>query len=96
VARELCKVCNKTVDSDDMEEHHIVPRDITDEAGIPESQTVRLCTECHQEVHNWYTARVRHTEYDPDTRRFRSKSYLEMVSEYQAAFSAFVNYKGSR
>jgi 5-methylcytosine-specific restriction endonuclease McrA len=96
VVRELCKVCNNTVDSDDMEEHHIVPRDITDEAGIPESQTVRLCNECHREVHNWYTARVRHTEYDPDTRRFRSKSYLEMVSEYQAAFSAFVNYKGSR
>jgi 5-methylcytosine-specific restriction endonuclease McrA len=96
VARELCKVCNETVDPDAMEEHHIVPRDVTGEAGIPESQTVRLCAECHHEVHNWYTARVRHTEYDPDTRRFRSKSYLEMVSEYQAAFSAFVNFKGSR
>jgi len=95
VAKETCKVCNSVVDPDTMEKHHIVPRDVTDEAGIPESQTVRLCTDCHEEVHTWYTARVRHTEYDPDTKRFRTKSSLEMVREYQAAFSAFVNYKSA-
>jgi hypothetical protein len=79
-----------------MEEHHIVPREVTDEAGMPQSQTVRLCNDCHEEVHAWYTARVHHTEYDQDTRRFRTKSYLEMVSEYQLAFNAFVNYKNTQ
>jgi 5-methylcytosine-specific restriction endonuclease McrA len=96
VAKETCKVCNNVVDPDAMEKHHIVPRDVTDEGGISESQTVRLCTDCHEEVHNWYTARVRHTEYDPDTRRFRTKSSLEMVREYQAAFTAFVKYKNTQ
>jgi DNA-directed RNA polymerase subunit M/transcription elongation factor TFIIS len=96
VAKETCKICNNVVDPDTVEKHHIVPRDVTDEAGIPESQTLRLCAECHEEVHTWYTARVRHTEYDPDARRFRNKSYLEMVGEYQSAFTAFVNYKGSQ
>jgi 5-methylcytosine-specific restriction endonuclease McrA len=96
VAKETCKVCNNVVDPDDMEKHHIVPKNVTDEAGIPESQAVRLCSDCHEAVHNWYTARVHHTEYDPDTKRFRAKSSLEMVREYQAAFTAFVNYKNAR
>ena len=96
MAKEMCKVCNNVVDPDTMEEHHIVPKNVTEEEGIPESQTIRLCAECHEAVHTWYTARVRHTEYDPDVRRFRNKSYLEMVGEYQSAFSAFVNYKSTR
>jgi 5-methylcytosine-specific restriction endonuclease McrA len=96
LAKETCKVCNSVVDAGTLEKHHIVPRDVTDEAGIPESQTVRLCADCHEEVHAWYTARVRHTEYDADSKRFRTKSSLEMVREYQAAFSAFVNYKGTQ
>jgi len=79
-----------------MEKHHIVPVGVTTEAGIPESQSLRLCADCHREVHTWYTAKVRRTEYDADTRRFRNKSYLEMVQEYQAAFSGFADYKSKR
>lgn len=96
MAKVTCKVCSNDVDPDAIEEHHIVPKDITKEAGIPESQTMHLCADCHEDVHTWYTARVRHTEYDPDARQFRNKSYLEMVSEYQLAFSAFVKYKSAR
>ena len=96
MAKETCQVCKNRVDPEDLEEHHIVPKNLTDEGGIPESQTIRLCTNCHEEVHNWYTARVRHTEYDDNARRFRSKSSLEMVSEYQTVFSDFVKYKGTR
>ena len=96
MATQTCKICNNVVDPDTMEEHHIVPSEVTDEAGMPESQKIKLCAGCHQEVHDWYTARVRHTEYDPDTRRFRNKSYLEMVNEYQSAFNAFVNYKSTQ
>ena len=94
MAKVTCKVCSNVVDPETISEHHIVPREVTDEAGIPESQTMRLCADCHREVHTWYTARVRHTEYDSDAKRFRNKSDLEMVGEYQSAFSAFVHYKG--
>ena len=96
MAKETCKVCNNVVDPDAIEVHHIVPRDVTNDAGIPESQTIRLCADCHEAVHTWYTARVRHTEYDSDSRRFRNKSYLEMVGEYQSAFSTFVNYRSAQ
>jgi hypothetical protein len=79
-----------------MADHHIVPTEVTTDAGIPESQTVRLCQSCHAEAHSWYLARVRHTEYDAGSKRFRTKSYLEMVPEYQAAFSDLVRHKEDR
>jgi hypothetical protein len=76
-----------------MEWHHIVPVDVTQSAGVAESQTLRLCGDCHREAHSWYMAKVHHSEYDVGLRRFRSKSFLEMVREYQAAFSSFASYK---
>jgi hypothetical protein len=79
-----------------MADHHIVPTEVTTDAGIPESQTVRLCQSCHAEAHSWYLARVRHTEYDAGSKRFRTKSYLEMVPEYQAAFSSLVRHREDR
>jgi 5-methylcytosine-specific restriction endonuclease McrA len=95
VADKTCQVCRNRVDPEDIKVHHIVPKNLTDEAGIPESQTIQLCTDCHQEVHAWYTARVRSTEYDDNIRRFRHKSSLEMISEYQKVFSDFIKYKGA-
>lgn len=76
-----------------MAQHHIVPVEVTAEAGIPESQTFRLCTNCRQEVHSWYRTKVAQTTYDADTRRFRPRSGLELVREYHSAFSSFLNYK---
>jgi len=96
VAEGTCQVCKNSVDPEDIEIHHIVPKDLTDEEGTPESQTFKLCTICHNEVHAWYTARVRHTEYDDKARRFRNKSSLEMINEYQKVFSDFMKYKGTR
>ncbi|UCB42808.1 MAG: hypothetical protein JSV77_10225 [Dehalococcoidales bacterium] len=96
MAKKTCQVCKNHVDPEDIEEHHIVPKNLTDDAGIPESQTIQLCTNCHPEIHTWYTAKARHTEYDADARRFRTKSSLEMVKEYQTVFNDFVKYKGTR
>lgn len=96
MAGQACYLCNRRTRAGALVDHHIVPTEVTADAGIPESQTVRLCQTCHPEVHTWYTARVRHTEYDPDAKRFRTKSYLEMVPEYQAAFSTLVRLKGPR
>lgn len=96
MAEEKCQVCQNSVDPEDMETHHIVPKNLTDDEGIPESQTIKLCNNCHTEVHAWYTARVRRSEYDDKERRFRSKSSLEMINEYQKVFSDFMKYKGAR
>ena len=96
MAGRPCQLCKRRVKADTMADHHIVPTEVTTDAGIPESQTVRLCQPCHTEVHSWYLARVRHTEYDAGAKRFRTKSYLEMVPEYQAAFSDLVRHKDAR
>ncbi len=96
MAGQPCELCNRRVKAGAMTDHHIVPAEVTTDAGIPESQTVRLCEACHAEVHSWYLSRVRHTEYDMGAKRFRTKSYLEMVPEYQAAFSDLVRHTDAR
>ena len=93
MARETCQLCKRRRSPASVAEHHIVPIELTAGGGIPESQLLRRCADCHDEVHNWYAAKVHHKEYDLGERRFRDKSSLEMVQEYQIAFSSFVNYK---
>ena len=93
MSRETCEFCRYRFRSESMEDHHIVPTQITEEAGMPESQTVRLCNNCHQEVHSWYKVKVAHQSYDLATKRFRDKSGLDMIKEYQATFHSFSKYK---
>ena len=91
--KQNCEVCGCVSDVGTIEEHHVVPVKFTEQAGIPESQAVRLCYNCHREVHDWYSAKVIGMAYDPKTKQFRDKSSLEMVKEYQVEFNRFVNYK---
>ena len=93
MARETCELCRYSYKSAAMEDHHIVPTQITEEAGMPESQTIRLCPNCHQEVHSWYESKVAHKSYDLATKRFRDKSSLEVIKEYQSTFHSFSTYK---
>jgi len=60
---------------------------------MPESQAVRLCHNCHQEVHTWYLTKATEVAYGAETKRFRAKSWLELVREYQSAFDSFAKYK---
>ncbi len=91
--KERCELCGSRVEPGYIERHHVVPTHVTEQAGLPESQTLRLCRNCHREVHSWYSARVSDTAYDIKTKRFRTRSWLEMVKEYQATFDGFVKYK---
>jgi len=94
VAIKVCQVCGYSDNPDALEQHHVVPDDVTTQAGIPESQTFWLCTNCHREIHSWYQSKVPRSTYDLKNKRFRSMSGLELVREYQATFSSFLNYKG--
>ena len=94
--KETCEVCGYESDLGAIESHHIVPTQVTEEAAMPRSQTVKLCCNCHREVDTWYRAKVTHMAYDPVTKQFRAKSYPEMVKEYQSAFDSFVKYKKTR
>jgi len=88
-----CEVCGCKSDLRTMESHHIVPIEVTAEAGISESQSLSLCCNCNREVHTWYSANVTDITYDSKIKRFRKKSSLEMVKEYQSAFNGFVKHK---
>jgi len=90
---ESCELCGFASQLGAVEKHHIVLIEVTGQAGMPKSQTIKLCCNCHREVHTWYSTKVIDKVYDPEVLRFRARSWLEMVKEYQAAFNSFVKYK---
>ena len=93
---ETCELCGYRGQPATTEIHHIVPKELTEQAGMPESQTISLCGNCHREVHTWCSAKVSDVVYDIKTKGFRERSWLEMVKEYQSAFSSFAKYNKRR
>ena len=88
-----CKLCGYVSQLGAIETHHVVPRELTSQANLPDSTTVALCSNCHREVHSWYSKKVFDMTYDTTTKRFRPKSLTEMVKEYEAAYRVFAEYK---
>ena len=93
MGKETCELCGYESEVGSIEKHHVVPREVMEQAGLPESRVVRLCCNCHRELHRWYSTKVADVNYDSETKRFRAQSWLEMVKEYQPAFDSFVKYK---
>lgn len=90
---EICELCGYINQPGATVIHRIVPKEVTEPAGIPESATVVLCPKCQQEIRSWYSRKVFNMTYDDAAKQFRAKSYPEMVKEYQSAFNSFVKYK---
>ena len=86
---EKCELCGYLSRPGAIEEHHIVPIEITQEAGKPPSATVRLCVNCHQEIHTHYASKISALAYHPETKRFEPKPFSERVKEYQSIFETF-------
>ncbi len=93
---ETCGLCGHKDQSAAVEIYHIVPKELTEQAGMPESQTIRLCSTCYSEAHTWCSIKVSDIVYDIKTKEFRKRSCLEMVKEYQSTFSSFVKYNKSK
>ena len=91
-----CEICGNRIEPGYIERHHVVPTHITEKAGLSELPILRLCRNCHREVHTWYSAKVSGMTYDPGTKRFRTKPWLEMVKEYEYAFNSFMEGKKKR
>ena len=91
--KETCELCGYQGEPEAIEKHHIVPRMVTEQAGIPESATMRLCSNCQREVDIWYSQHVSDMAYDPGTKQFKQKSANELVKEYEAAYKVFATYK---
>ena len=91
--RQKCELCGYVSQLDAIEKHHIVPKELTAEAKMRASATAALCSNCHREVHTWYDKKVFDKVYNTGDKRFRVKTPVEMVKEYQVAYRIFVQYK---
>ncbi len=91
--RQICELCEHNIELGAVEKHHIIPIVVTRQAGIPESRIVTSCHSCHQELHNWYSAKVSNLDYDTKEKRFQRKSCLEFYRECESTFESFVKYK---
>ena len=93
---EICEICGYRSQLGATEKHHTIPPEITKEAGMPESQMLRMCLNCCLELDKWYSAEAAKMVYDTKMQRFRYKTSVEMVQEYQSAFKGFVTYKSKQ
>ena len=72
---EACEVCGYVSHLGAVARHHLIPKDVTEQAGMPKSETVSLCCNCHFELYAWYRMKVADMFYDTATKRFRAKSW---------------------
>ena len=93
MTKETCELCGYRGEPGTITKYRIVPIRVTEEAGLAESATVRLCSNCHREVGYWYSRSVCDITYDPKTQQFRQKSSRELVKEYEASYRVFAEYK---
>ena len=93
MVEETCELCGYRSQLGAVEEHRIIPINITEQAGRSKSQTLRMCCNCHRELDTWYSAKVTEMVYDFNIQRFRTKTSVEMDEEYQSVFNGFVTYK---
>ena len=91
--KEICELCGNRIEPRYIERHHVIPTQVTEQAGLPESQTLMLCSDCHREMQKWYSAKVSDMTYDSKTKRFRNRSWLEIVKEYRSAFNSLMKYR---
>ena len=96
MAEETCELCSYTSKLGAVEQCPIVPNDIAQAAGMPKSQTMRMCCNCRRELDTWFSAKVAKMVYDVGTQQFRYRTRAEMVVEYQSVFNAFFDYKKRR
>jgi heterodisulfide reductase subunit B len=88
-----CQLCGNEVDSNEIEKHYIVPKEITEQARRRRAKIVRLCPKCGADLRKWYAARIADTTYDDQIQRFRAKLPEEMVREYEGAYNRFAKLK---
>ena len=93
MGEEICELCGYRSQLEAVGKHYVIPHEITEQAGIPKPQVLKMCCNCRRELDTWYSAKVTEMVYDTKTQRFRAKTWDEMVEEYQSVFSGFVNYK---
>ena len=90
---KACDTCGRKIDLGWIEKHHIIPIEVTQQAGLPESRIATLCHDCHHELHSWYSVKVAPMAYNTKAKRFETKSWLGLSKEYESTFNSFIRHK---
>lgn len=93
MAEKTCQLCGREVALKSIERHSIIPREIMEQAGIRRAKIVSLCPDCREELQRWYEVKVADMTYDTKMKRFKGRSPLEIVKEYETAYRLFARYK---
>ena len=90
---KACDTCGRKIDLGWAEKHHIIPIEVTQQAGLPESRIATLCHDCHHELHSWYSVKVAPMAYNTKAKRFETKSWLGLSKEYESTFNSCIRPK---
>jgi hypothetical protein len=90
---QICEVCGYRSLLGAVERHQVIPKDITERAGITNYPTMAICRNCRRELETWYPAKVAKMVYDTSLPHFRYRTPAEMFQEYESIFKSFVDYK---
>ncbi len=90
---EICELCGYMSQPEAVVTKHIVPKEVTRQADMPDSATIRLCSICNKELNTWYAKKIFNMTYNSETKRFRPRSPSEITKEYEAIYRAFAEYK---
>ena len=93
IEKDGCKICGYQSLLGVVEEHYTIPTEITEQAEMPPSETLKLCCNCHKELHHWYSIKVNDMIYDSKTQEIRYRTPAEMIKEYQSILNGFIKYK---
>lgn len=93
MGNEICEICQYRSQLGAVGRYNVIPKELTQQAGMTETPTMRMCYNCRRELDTWYLSKVAKMVYDIKTQRFRDRTAREMVEEYQDVFNSFVDYK---
>ena len=96
MGEEICELCGYRSQLEAVGKHHVIPHELTEQAGIPKPQVLKMCCNCRRELDTWYSAKVAKMVYDTVAQQFRYKTSVEMVEEYQSVFNGFADFKKRR
>ena len=88
-----CELCGHLARHGTLRKHYVVPVELTREAGMPDATAVFLCDNCYTEINTWYASNVSTLIYKPESKRFESKSVIELVRDYENIYKAFAENK---
>ena len=89
---QQCNLCKKSIKTNTLIKHSIVPYDISKKLGLESIKAVDLCFKCHRAIHKWNTRKVSWVIHDK-TNRSRAKPLTDVAQEYVSAYQALYQRK---